>query len=990
MRYLFFFLLTLLLAGCGSDASSPGGPTAVAPLAPTYQGFILGRVKLEKGLCEGPVEIKTPEGGVLHRLRADKHGWFHTTGELPTAFRVEAQRGEDLYVSEYRQGWRRGTLYVNAATTMASAWWQAHPEADLAEAERKVHAYLKLPAPFKLSWVSTINCETFDTARFFGNVRAAGGLKPYLATLVKDMDSPPRFSALGDFGWEMLKAAGTGLESATVNDAVGSVVSKMGFNFTTAGALTQIQDALVQVSAQVAALSQQLQGVAAVEALAATLKPLQTNADNIQITVNNITMAITAFNQTHGSGGTPFNTPSQYPALASTVSQVQNLNLSENLDPIVSALNNTGPSGLYQLLVVQQMTAMSQEHDTSFNHYPWRFNTLTRQQANLVGSFINTISQGGELACEYANLQQQLAPALVEAGNQTRSLAENVAAAAQQVPDLLPSDELILDCPNQVMWVNSFYGAANYTDASNTADNLEIGPYDDWMLPSQQMVLTLIYDRANYIANLPTDGSSTWGNVDTSTYTGAFQKLGFDTTNYTQVSYTEDGITGYSTGTTNNEGSWINTNNNKSQNLEMWNGTALAAQSNPSSSSGSDGYDNTTTSYLICRQFPGDPETNAPHLDSTLVPLSTVQYYPAPYSMGMLVLGSDNTPAPGSISVINSTGGQAQLNYKQSFGTGFYLQQDTFGTSTDGGQYDVTRRAVWRSSNPAAASISNFIPVDPSPFASPLPSPIPSPPADVVTECGVVTWHPPLSGSPLPSVTFTASLYGTTNIYGTSTGNVSQTITLNPPAGLQPVLKQVNALPINQVYNVNGHSQLLNCTLIAYYQDGQIIDVSTDANTTWTLRDANNQVVNSSTVGGFGVESGTTKNQLYLTSNITTSNVTYTGTYNGPWGSASCNGTLGLITAPPAPTSISNVFPGRVSIRSSNSRQGVYLTLVGQAFNGTTNVTVGGVASPNFVVNSDTQITAKVPGWSGAAGIQPVVVTAPGGTGSVNITFTSP
>ncbi len=64
------------------------------------------------------------------------------------------------------------------------------------------------------------------------------------------------------------------------------------------------------------------------------------------------------------------------------------------------------------------------------------------------------------------------------------------------------------------------------------------------------------------------------------------------------------------------------------------------------------------------------------------------------------------------------------------------------------------------------------------------------------------------------------------------------------------------------------------------------------------------------------------------------------------------------------------------------------MTVTGTGFTGATSVTFGTIAATSFTVNSDTQITAVVPGGFANS---PIKVTTPGGTAksSTNFTLTS-
>lgn len=82
------------------------------------------------------------------------------------------------------------------------------------------------------------------------------------------------------------------------------------------------------------------------------------------------------------------------------------------------------------------------------------------------------------------------------------------------------------------------------------------------------------------------------------------------------------------------------------------------------------------------------------------------------------------------------------------------------------------------------------------------------------------------------------------------------------------------------------------------------------------------------------------------------------------------------------PTPIANplaatVFPVVVSASPSGAAVGTQVSIVGDAFTGTTSLKFGGVSATSFVIVSDALIVAVMP--AGTAGAAPVTVTTPAG-----------
>lgn len=916
LRLFCLLVLTALLAGCGSDSSPVTASTNLAsvpaPPANDYHGLVLGRVLIDGPKVERAVKLFTADGALLHQTSTDKLGWWKVRAEMPPDFTVRAYDGNDAYAAEVRGGWHRGTLYVNAATTLASAWLRAHPGVSLLEAEQKVHDFLRLPAYYKLSWVSCVKAQNFNPANFFAQVRRAG-LESYLATLVAQIDGRLSLKSLLDFALSLGTSALSGLYQSTVNDAVGSAVSHMGFNFTTAGALANVEAALNQVTIDLQQLTNAVNKSFINAALNATVTPMdQAVASNQQLSTNIYGQAeeTLAYHNVPGNPGYNVPIPASSPltALAATLrsntAQTNNGNITRGLVPA-----NVSQAAVYSFAAGQ--TALYSVDDAgSYGNYPWRGNYLTSQQQYFTAKYCNGLAQGANLLCEDAHVQNTTsqAGAINQATNATQALFGTIQTASQLVPDQLASDEVLLDMSSALMWYGSFMAADTWQNALDVAYNFEIGPYEagGWALPDvNQLQNLLLIPRVLKYNGVFDVSNGSWGDYSTTDFTDAFGNLGFDTTNY--VAYSENNHPNRS----NDEGAWLSgadfsKSANTYLNLLFWNNTG----NNPSTQAENVGSDKDTISYLIYYQYPGNAVPDAQPVEPLLIPLNgalgnstdSFDQVVSPWASGFM-------NAPPTVSVQAQNGLGTQLKATQTFQAGGPWQPTTgFGNSATPVPFDVTARATWTSSNPEAATISNLAPLG-SPFPSPLssPVPIPSPGSALPTappgSTGFVTWHPPLSGSPLPSVTFTASLSGFTSSTGTI-GTNSQSITVAPPSGLVPRLKQVQALPLNVIFDVNTSSTTnVFMGLCAYFVDGQCADVSTNANTTWQLFDSQGNPLNSGSVGGF-VTTGT-KNELILTGNISTSNVSVVGTYTSPWGTASSNVTLGLskvVSSSPTPT----------------------------------------------------------------------------------------
>jgi hypothetical protein len=966
-------LLAASLSGCGSDSTNTVSnlPGALAGFNPgdVYQGFVLGRVKLPQELQQGTVEITTMDGQVLYQVMAADNGFFYYRGYLPPDCRLRAKRGNDVYETEHHGAWKGGTLYINVGTTLSAAYHRSHPQYTLEQAEARIKSYYGMPPEVPMSWVSTARIPGFDPENFYNKVRAQG-LASYLAFLGLRIDSmvlaeaSPVKDILG-FTYDTFVAP-------AVQTAYGDSVANMGFNFTTAGALNNIEDALAAVSQQLTDLSNAVAKNAAAAALQSDLQPLSNNSLQINNAVANITNTAIAFQATHPSSA-DYGVPSSYPAIQDTIGQVQSLNLSNLTDPIAANITN---AGLYNKLVNQQMLDIAQPS----GKYVWRSNQLTEAQLQMIGSYATALGQSAYLEAEYANVQfGQLAQALNLARQNMDERAYQIQLASQPIPDMFPSDEVLFDTESKLMWFSANMGWYDEPTARAFMDNLEVANYRDWGFPTEDQIKNTIISRVLPATGTPS--ATEWSDLGKTVWQDAFELMGFDMRIYSA----ERGGTG-----SNNYGCWYNTGSYSSDTTNVtlrffeWDGT----NRNPSSSDPGSGTGNATpaTNTLAVRRFGlGPPETNAAVVvippfnysshqqDSTQADnhsASFTQHYQSPFQLAFpsnftLNYEYENDLGKGYQCISEFLTGAIGSN-----NTSTYWSSD--GKTSGGGYYwDVTTRVAWSVDRPDLCRVSNYSTAS----------------DDQQYGAGFVTWYPNLDGTPITDpVTLKAEwlTMDPTDYTGGKMKMNSLTRSITPQDGYKPYLDQVYAIPQNQVYDVSGAPTTVRMTAIATYKDGRAIDVSQDA--TWTLTDASTgQTLNSSATGGFQVVAGQAVNDLYLTGGLPSNDVKVTMSYTNQWADSSSNTTfstqLRVIKAPPV---INNLTPA-----FGPSAGGNIIRINGSGFTEGSIAYFGNTpATSTFFVTAN-QLTVTVPpGNVGAVAVR--VVTASSQTqNSANYNYTN-
>ena len=874
--------LTLIpMAGCGSDTSlnsvTGSGSGSGSQVANSPSNYILGRAKLDVARAGDQVEIVDRNGTVLYRFVTEHEGYFGMPGQLPQDFVVLVHRGSDTYARVVQGGWSDGVIYINAGSTLVAALLASNPALGVAGAEKKVHDYLKLPSGYETSWISTVRTSSYNPSTFYRGVAQAGSLEAYLRQEVGAINSSaPNNKSLLEYTFGFLGNVGSNVRDSLINDSAGEVSSRMGYNFTTAGALSNILQELGQVLSDLNAIQNQMNLDYVTGNLSDTIRTLNQSTDGISSYFGGIQSAVNATIVYNENNNIPYNQPVEN--LSGNITVLQNSLSSINVDnvttPILTSLTggtNTSNYGLsLNSQVAQvQMAAYKLDDASAYGNYPWRSSYLSRQQNAFVGKYVNVIAQAAYVAYEVAasGPVSDTAARMSKAISTADDWSGQCQLATSYLADELGNDEVMVDLVHKKIWYRVFQPATYWADARNRAANFNIGNYKtkNWRLPTQQEITDLVESRALPNTGLGGDGTG-WDNANTSVWTGAFEKIGFDTTNY--VAYSQNNHPGRS----DDEGAWmlpasydLNGVPN-SDTIFFWNNT----KNNPSTSELQ--ANDETSSYLICADYPtpdDTAQTQAKAGNASAFPVNAEQTL-SPFSGG-------GTLSDIEVRVLDGNSFGTQMDAQASYPP--YPQK-----------WDVTLRSFWKSDNPAVATVSNLVPNNDVP-QYPAPIPLPAKPPGFA---GFVTWHPPIEAGdpPLTSVNISCTRAGLN-----SSGQmvlVQGTKTISPPAGLKPKLNTVQYFPVNSFVDLAGtESQTtLFLYLYAYYQDGRIINVSTRDATTWVLKDANGNVLNSPDAG-FAQDTARTKNRLSLSRNIPTDTLYVTATYDGgSFGSANCTGQI--------------------------------------------------------------------------------------------------
>lgn len=832
-------------SGCGST-SSAGGGLASPSQAATYNGFILGRVKLLPELQAGPVQVLSQSGDLLHQATADANGFFYYRGTLPADFQLRAVRGGDAYESEYHGGWSGGTLYINAGTTLATAYHRIHPDQTLAQAEDFVRRVYSLPSDFPMSWVSTVR-SSFPDNKFFAEVRSAGSLNNYINFTWRN--SVPGLA--GQTGQTLLELAYQGIFTATNSSAMGNACFRMDQNTSSEEVLSDVQSKLTTVIDQVNAALGILGSPPGLTNWIRSVSLVTEEVGEIRRTIGDFK------NRKQGSN---YNVPDNYSLDPEQLDTLQDFQLSDFTNVIGGPITDIRSTGAYQTIVTGQMVPLGTD-STDYNSYTWRLNQFTLEQQRFFRLATEALEEAGYLEAEATNMvsPDQLAAALTALPAKLNDIAYNNQLAIQQVPDLLTLDESLVDATNGTMWFRVMTGEVSQDYALDFVDNLRLGPYSDWDVPTQSVLDNLVKTRTGPLLYPTIDTSnSTWGDIDFGGWKRVFTEMFFDTTTYAPE-YNGNAVGDPSS---DNEGAWCYTDDRHNLRLYEWNGT----KSNPSTSYPPTG--GVTTNLICCRPYADLKEANYAQV-------------PLPFTAN-----SSGNPSPMECTILKD---KFAISAGEATSSGVQLKAtaDFYGPNGNsfGKGVDCTTRVAWKSSDDSQATVSNYLGSAGTNNDSP-------------GRAGYVTWHPPLDGSPMTPVTISWKLLGTYFNTPPDLGYFGASITLTPPADARPFGSKLVLVPTNQIYNVGSQPLTVPFHLLVYYKDGRVVDASQETGTEWKVLTSNGTELNSSTTAGFGVNPGSAKNELLLTNQVPDSNLTISVGYSGTWYTSSTNGQIVVNASP--------------------------------------------------------------------------------------------
>lgn len=236
---------------------------------------VLGRVL---PIIDAEVAIYDLEGNLVYQSEKAATGEFGSfridVKDLPSDFRIVVKggkyRGEnfaDKLMADYRDfDPARDNVYVNAATTMLSAYLDANPGTTLDEGTAAVKKFLEIPEWLSIGGGLQRSGEYFSYELFMSEAEQNGGVNQYIDQLLAKMpdtrhfrpDEPPLKSVTGFIASNLAKGA----VSYVGGELMGWGLSKVGVSFGeedyTQEQLAKIMDGMHEMQGQLSEIEGRL------------------------------------------------------------------------------------------------------------------------------------------------------------------------------------------------------------------------------------------------------------------------------------------------------------------------------------------------------------------------------------------------------------------------------------------------------------------------------------------------------------------------------------------------------------------------------------------------------------------------------------------------------------------------------------------------------------------------------------------------------------
>ena len=267
--------------------------------------------------------------------------------------------------------------------------------------------------------------------------------------------------------------------------------AQFGFNWGTTEKLNQIIEELGEVLSELDLIQSELIS----GGLDQRIRSLQNDINDIK----NITAALSDIPNTTTLTNQPASPNSQALTL---LSQLAAINLTNEVSDIHEAL--TGPDNSFDSYQSFLLSELGLDSPPRFANMPWRCYTVNGPLNDFLGYYqgyqtlaINAEAERAHASPTGATVQGSSDPNLATEVNKLvpkfREVIANQKTQSQQMVPTFPTNQVIIDLENGLMWYSTLQSPASWVEARTAADSLEVAPdpennpdlvYSDWRLPT--------------------------------------------------------------------------------------------------------------------------------------------------------------------------------------------------------------------------------------------------------------------------------------------------------------------------------------------------------------------------------------------------------------------------------------------------------------------------------------------------------------------------
>lgn len=529
---LLFLIVLVSVLGCESrdDLVFTGTSTQDSGVLP-----LSGKLFLGVQVPGATVELLAPDGGVLAQTVTDASGnFFFQRPEGLAAFRVKATlAGSSLAFTRDVQvsGSEVPFLVVNVPSTLVGQLLSSGQQTDLAAAEAQVAAALGL-SPEALAMLEESRRSPFSHLGFFLTIAQQGGFgdfsvssllaqgetaPPYLHTLetldqpwaaleqeLVDLLEPTRQRSLVFVGGSLLSSSAgllggifQGLGSKVVSNAEEATLTwtghLLGFNYGINAQFQMINQKLDALAAGIEALSDQLTNStfstanSLISPYISNLQTLQTQADQ----------AARVSQLTDLPQKVPPDTATYLSSVGSFTAQAALLDIQK------ACLGTNGATNLVTLGAAISLEdynfSPTDQPFVSLLGMPVRSNALLDKALTTYQSYAGYQTMAANYLGENVHTPANALSMVTltrTASDTTNQAAYSLALQRQQLPRYLPSDNVLVDLQNGIMWYLPIQDKMNWSQARSFALSFNLAAadgvtYTQWHLPTEEEFKTL-------------------------------------------------------------------------------------------------------------------------------------------------------------------------------------------------------------------------------------------------------------------------------------------------------------------------------------------------------------------------------------------------------------------------------------------------------------------------------------------------------------------